>query len=148
MPECRRATFRRTLSWLSVVAGMATSLAACWTMPAMTRTGLVQDIVIGPSSLHLNVTVHRGDEVRWVNERDGIIQIIFLDSLEGRVNCQRGFGLLAIAETTTLKPQESVSVSFAEPGSWPYTVRLDQPPPTGWFNAPGRVLVEDHADGG
>jgi plastocyanin len=148
MPDGARATFRRILSWLSVVTGMVMCLAACSTMPTMTRTGSVEDIVIGPSSLHLNVTVHKGDEVRWINERDGIIQIIFLDSLEGRVNCQRGFGLLDIAETTTLKPQESVSVCFAEPGSWPYTVRLDQPAPTGWFNAPGRVLVENYADGG
>lgn len=146
--EAIRNMVIRMLRWLIVVAGMAMSLAACSTVPTMTRTGSVQDIVIGPSSLHLNVTVHKGDEVRWVNERDGIIQIIFLDSLEGQVNCKRGFGLPDITDTTTLKPQESVSLCFAEPGSWPYTVRLNRPAPTGWVNVPGRIMVEDLVDGG
>ena len=148
MPDGPSTTFIRMLNWLIVVTGMVMCLAACSTMPVMTRTESVQDIVIGPSSLHLNVTVHKGDEVRWVNERDGTIQIIFLDSLEGQVNCKRGFGLLDIVNATALKPQESVSLCFAEPGSWRYTVRLDRAVPTGWLNAPGRIMVEDHADAG
>ena len=148
MPDRPRATFIWMLSWLIVLTGMVMSLAVCSTIPAMTRTGSVQDIVIAPSSLHLNVTVHKGDEIRWVNERDGTVQIIFLDSLEGQVNCQRGFGLLDIVNATALKPQKSASLCFAEPGSWRYTVRLDRAVPTGWLNAPGRIMVEDHADGG
>jgi hypothetical protein len=129
---------------LIVVTGMAMFLTFCSTMPIMTRTGSVQEIVIGTSPLHLNVTVRKDDEIRWVNERDGTIQIIFLDSLEGKVNCQRGFGLLKIVNATTLKPQKSVSLCFAEPGSWRYTVRLDRAVPTGWLNAPGRIVVEGH----
>ena len=147
MPQWSSATFIRMLSWSIVVTGMAISLAACSTMPVMTRTGSVQEIVIGLSSLHLNVAVHKDDEVRWVNERDGAIEIIFLDPLEGKVNCKRGFGLLDIVNATTLKPQKSVSLCFAEPGSWRYTVRLDRAVPTGWLNAPGRIVVEGHADG-
>ena len=126
---------------------MAMSLACCSVMPVMTRTGSVQELVMGTSPLHLNVTIHKDDEIRWVNERDGTIQIIFLDSLEGKVNCQRGFGLLDIVNATTLKPQKSASLCFAEPGSWRDTARLDRAVPTGWLNAPGHIVVEGHVDG-
>jgi len=124
------------------------SLVACAGMPVRTQTGVVQDVVIGKSTLYLDVTVREDDEIRWVNERDGAIQIIFLDSLEGKVNCKRGFGLVDVANVTTLKPQDSVSLCFSEPGSLRYTVRLDRAMPTGWLNALGRLVVERNTDAG
>jgi len=124
------------------------SLVACAGMPVSTQTGVVQDVVIGKSTLRLDVTVRQDDEIRWVNERDGAIQIVFLDSLEGKVNCKRGFGLIDVSKVTTLKPQESVSLCFSEPGSFRYTVRLDRAMPTGWLNALGRLVVERNTDAG
>jgi hypothetical protein len=126
--------------------GIAMSIVACSSMPPKTQTGAVQEVAIGKSTLHLDVTVHEDDEIRWINERDGTVQIIFLDSLEGKLNCKRGFGLVDVANATTLKPRESVSLCFSEPASLRYTVRLDRAMPTGWLNATGRVVVERNTD--
>jgi hypothetical protein len=126
--------------------GIAMSVVACSSMPAATQTGVVQEVLIGKSTPRLDITIHEDDEIRWVNERDGSIQIVFLDSLEGKVNCKRGFGLLDLANATTLKPLESVSLCFSEPASLRYTVRLDRALPTGWLNATGRVVVERNMD--
>jgi hypothetical protein len=126
--------------------GMAVSLITCSGMPVSTHTGVVQKIVIEPSSFDLNTTIHKNDEVQWVNNRQGPIQIVFLDSLEGKVNCKRGFGLLDLVNATTLKPQDSVSLCFAEAGVLRYTVHLDRAMPTGWLNVPGRISVESASE--
>ena len=128
------------------VIGIAMLIVACSSMPTMTQTGAVREVAIGKSTLHLDVTVHEDDEIRWINERDGSVQIVFLDSLEGKVNCKRGFGLVDVTNATTQKPRKSVSLCFAEPASFRYTVRLDRAMPTGWLNATGHIVVERNAD--
>lgn len=129
-----------TRSILLTIAIIAPTIA-CSSMPVTTRTGVVRDIIIGESSLHLHVMVQRGDEVRWVNQRHGAIQIVFLDSIEDKVSCQRGFGLLDVTNATTLEPQDSVSLCFSEAGPLRYTVRLDRTSPTGELNVPASVNV-------
>jgi hypothetical protein len=126
--------------------GTALFIVACSTMPVTTQLGSVEDVVIGRSTLGLNVTVRTDEEIRWINERDGAIQIVFLDSLEGKVNCKRGFGLMNVVNAAMLKSQESVSLCFSEPGSLRYTVRLDRAMSTGWLNIIGRVVVERKTD--
>lgn len=132
---------------LAVTFGVGLSLLACSGMPASTHTGAVQNIVIGPSSFDLNTTVHKDGEVQWINDRKGRIQIIFLDSLEGKVTCKRGFGLWNVVNEATVKPTESVSLCFGQTGSLRYTVRLDQAMSTGWLNAPGRITIQSPKDG-
>jgi hypothetical protein len=115
---------------------------SCSGLPDSTRTGSVKTIVIEESLPDAQVSVQRGDEVRWVNQRDGSVEITFLDPLEGKVNCRRGFGLLDIINATTLKPQKSVSLCFSEPGSLRYTLRLDRALPTGQLHIPGTIAVQ------
>lgn len=118
------------------------SFVSCSGMPDSTRTGSVKTIAIAESLPDTHVSVQRGDEVRWVNERHGPIEITFLDPLEGKVNCRRGFGLLDIINATTLKSQESVSLCFSEPGPLRYTLRLDRALPTGQLHILGTIAVQ------
>lgn len=130
--------YRMTL----MIVGMACLLAACGQLPRTSRSGKVHEIIIGESSPIRNVTVQMSDEVRWLNQRNGSVQIVFLDSLEGKVNCRRGFGLSDVVNATSLSSHDSASLCFSQAGLLRYTVRLDKALQTGEMNFVGLVTVE------
>jgi plastocyanin len=125
-----------------VIVGMACLLAACSQLPRTSRSGKVHEIIIGESFPLRNVTVQMGDEVRWLNQRNGSVQIVFLDSLEGRINCRRGFGFSDVVNATSLPSHHSASLCFSQFGLLRYTVRLDRALQTGQMNFVGLVTVE------
>lgn len=129
---------------LLAVAGIL--VASCSGMPVSTRTGVVKTIVIEESQPEPHIWVHKGDEVRWLNQRQGTIGITFLDSLEGKVNCQRGFGLLDVINAIQVKAQDSVSLCFSELGPLHYTLRLDHFLPTGQLHIRGTITVQESFD--
>ncbi len=130
--------YRLTLS----IVGMACLLVACSQLPRTSRSGKVHETIIGESFPLRNVTVQMGDEVRWLNQRNGSVQIVFLDSLEGKINCRRGFGLSDVVNATSLPPHHSASLCFSQAGLLRYTVRLDKALQTGEMNLVGLVTVE------
>jgi plastocyanin len=117
-------------------------LAACSSLPRATQTGTVHEVVIARSLSPAEATVGAGDEVRWVNQRPGEVQLVFLDSIEGQVACQRGFGLMGVANAATLSSDRSVSLCFSEPGVVRYIVRMDRTLPTGGLHIRGKILIE------
>src|SRR6476620_796686 len=71
-------------------------LAGCQTiggesLPTLTRTGEVKDIVIRETADPASVTVNPGDEVRWVNKRQDNVKVIFLNPMTENLSCQRNF---------------------------------------------------------
>ena len=61
-------------------------LAGCQTiggesMPTLTRTGEVKDVVIRETAEPASVTVNPGDEVRWINKRQDNVKVIFLNPM-------------------------------------------------------------------
>src|SRR5512145_3022247 len=72
-------------------------LAGCQTiggesMPTLTRTGEVKDVIISEAVEPTSVTVNPGDEIRWINKRRGTVEVIFLNPMTENLACQRNFG--------------------------------------------------------
>lgn len=122
-----------------VLPVMSLFVAACSSMPTGTQTGTVQEIIIGEQLAPAEVTAHPGDEIRWINRSGGLVQILFLDSIEDRIACQRGFGFSAVA--ARLPPNASASLCFLDPGVVRYTVRIEPLPSGSGINLRGIIHV-------
>ena len=132
-----------------IILGSALLIAGCQTiggesMPTLTRTGEVKDIIIvAPTS----VTANPGDEIRWINKRQGAVRIIFLNPVTENLTCQRnfggpmGFGTKRNEYAAKLGSNESASVCFRDPGEVKYVVRAASNDPIGEQNIAGSILV-------
>jgi plastocyanin len=121
--------------------------------PQSSLTGELFDVKIGESLSPQAVTVKRGDEVRWINTTSGPVDISFVKSLDGVVSCQRGFvstgwGYLFGASEVeflviaTVHSNDSASLCFSTPGTYPYTVRIDKAPTDKATRITGTVTIE------
>jgi plastocyanin len=114
-------------------------------MPTVTRTGMVKDIVIRESVSPTTLTVNPGDEIRWINKRQGGARVVFLDPVTEQLSCQRNFGGIMGADrnqyTASLGSNDSASLCFRNAGEVKYVVRADSTDPTGEVNIPGSITV-------
>ena len=103
-------------------------LAACSGLPAATKTGTVQDIVITEDRVSPeDLIVTAGDEVRWVNHRVGPAWIYFQPDDLDEIACSRGFALFwAHEESAKIEPGQSVSICFGKEDEISYTVQTEQ----------------------
>ena len=136
-----------------IIIALAISLSACQNMglgggngtPTVTRTGEVKDIVIQDNVSPAIVTANPGDEIRWINKRQGDARVVFLLPVEGQLSCQRGFGGLMNANknqyTAKLNSNETASVCFKFPSEIKYVVRADSNLPSGEINIPGTINI-------
>lgn len=136
-----------------IIIALAMSLSACQSMglgggdgmPTITRTGEVKDIVIRENVEPVTVTANPGDEIRWINKRQGDARVIFLMPVEGQLTCQRGFGGLMSANknqyTAKLGANDTASVCFKSPTEIKYVVRADSNLPSGEENIAGTINV-------
>ena len=136
-----------------IMMAMAMFLSACQSMglggghgvASVTRTGEVKDIIIRDNVLPATVTANPGDEIRWINKRQGDARVIFLLPVEGQLSCQRGFGGLMSGNknqyTAMLSVNETASVCFKNPSEIKYVVRAESNLPTGEVNIPGTINV-------
>lgn len=114
-------------------------------LPTMTRTGDVKDVIIQQELTPSTLTVKPGDEIRWVNKRQGAADVVFMDPVMDRLTCERNFGrLMKRADrqhyTARLNTQESASVCFGGPGEIQYEVRSESPA-EGGLTLPGTIQV-------
>ena len=116
-------------------------------MPTLTRTGEVKDVIVRDGVDPIAVTVNPGDEVRWINKRQGTVRVIFLNPMTENLNCQRnfggvlGFGTKRNEYSAKLKPNETASVCFRDPGEVKYVVRADSGDPIGEQNLAGTITI-------
>ena len=54
-------------------------MGGCESMPTVTRTGEVKDIILGENLSVADIVVNTGDEIRWINKRTVPIRIVLLD---------------------------------------------------------------------
>lgn len=115
----------------------------CESLPTVTRTGQVKDIIIGEKLSSAELVVSPGDEVRWINKRTAPVRVVFLDPVpDSRVSCKDNFGGWNTPnDTAKLGTNETASVCFRDPGYVRYTVRMKSAAPAGEINAPGVVKV-------
>jgi plastocyanin len=115
-------------------------------MPTITRTGAVKDIIIREDISPATLTVNPGDEIRWINKRQGSARVVFLDPVMDTLSCQRNFGSWMGANrqqyTATLSTNDTASVCFRSGGQIKYVVRADSATvPSGELNIPGTISV-------
>jgi len=137
----------------SIMIVLAMALSACQSMglgggggtPTVTRTGEVKDILIEDNVSPEIVTANPGDEIRWINKRQGDARVIFLLPVEGQLSCQRGFGGLMSGNknqyTAKLDSNETASVCFKFPLEIKYVVRAESNLPSGEINIPGTINI-------
>ena len=71
-------------------------MAGCSTgkdLAQSTRTGKIYDVRLGESVEPRELTVRVGDEVRWINARNAPVRIVFVDTLQDQVVCEKDFKL-------------------------------------------------------
>src|SRR5690242_20658723 len=127
-------------------------LAGCETMggesmPTLTRTGEVKNVVIRDVVEPRSVNVNPGDEVRWINKRQGSVQVIFLSPITENLACQNNFGGTMGVGTkrneysAKLGPNKTASVCFREPGEAKYVVRAESNDSAGEQNTAGTISI-------
>jgi plastocyanin len=120
-------------------------------MPTVTRTGEVKDVVILEGVSPATLSANPGDEIRWINKRQGDVRIIFLTPVMEQLTCERNFGGIAPAErnqyTAKLGSNDTASVCFRTPAELKYVVRAESSDPSGEQNLPGTITIhsEDQA---
>jgi plastocyanin len=124
-------------------AGLVLLVCGCQSLPPVTRTGEVKDIVIGEKLSAGELTVSPGDEVRWINKRTAPIRVVLLDPVtDKQLSCKHNFGgWMTRSDTATLDTNETASACFRDPGYIRYTVRMQSAMPSGEINVPGVVKV-------
>lgn len=117
-------------------------------LPTMTRTGQVTDVVILEDAPPATVTVNPGDEIRWVNKRQGVAQVVFMDPVMDRLSCERNFDSSMKQPdrqryTANLNTNDSASVCFSRSGQVKYVIRAtSQNVPSGETSeVPGLIQV-------
>jgi plastocyanin len=104
--------------------------------PESTLTGKIVEVKIGEALTPTEITAKQGDELRWVNTTGDPVNISFVEPLDGRVSCQKGFvaagwgylfrGIAPQPEflvVATVHGNEHASLCFSTPGTYAYTVR-------------------------
>ena len=123
-------------------------------MPTLTRTGQVRDVVIRDVVEPTSVTVNPGDEVRWINKRQGTVRVVFLNPITENLTCQRnfggplGFGTKRNEYSAKLGSNKTASLCFRDSGEVKYVVRAESASdPSGEQNIAGNISIgsEDQA---
>ena len=118
-------------------------LLGCQSLPTVTRTGDVKDVIIGDTLASGDIAVNPGDEVRWVNKRGAPVRVILIDPVsDQQVSCKNNFGgWMTSNDTAKLATNESASICFRDAGTFRYTVRMESARTAGELNVPGVVKV-------
>jgi plastocyanin len=124
-------------------AGLVALAWGCQSMPPVTRTGEVKDIIIGEKLSSAELIVSPGDEVRWINKRTAPVRVVFLDPItDKQFSCKNNFGgLMTRSDTASLDTNDTASACFRDPGYVRYTVRMESATPSGELNIPEVVKV-------
>jgi plastocyanin len=122
--------------WLGVLVTMG--CASHPPFPESSLSGRIVEVTIGESLTPQEIAAKRGDEIRWINSRGGSVDISFVEPLDSRVSCQRGFvsagwgylfrGIASQPEflvVATVRGHESASLCFSTPGTYAYTIRTE-----------------------
>lgn len=132
---------RVSIAAASVV--MIALLAAACSYPPTTRTGAVHDIRVVEGPEPADLVVDPSDEVRWVNGRTLPIRVDLVGIKSDGLSCERGFSNIfgMLAESATIKPNESASACFTKSGVVKYNLRMESALPGGKVISSGIVRI-------
>lgn len=139
----------------SLLAFALISLAACSHSPtatktrsemdAGTKTGMVKNIVINDTITPDALTVHAGDEVRWINQRQDSVTVTIDGPVDHNVSCRNGFSKamgMGVDNSTTLSSNETAGLCFSRVGIVKYSVRPSSDTKTSMADTHGSITVQ------
>ena len=112
-------------SALIIVTGCQHSLVHD-SMPTITRTGEVKDVVIQDTVSPTSIMARPGDEIRWINKRQTDIQVTVVAPGRQQLTCQRNFREMSGADldqyTANVERNDTAGVCFQDPAELKYIV--------------------------
>lgn len=139
--------------WLGVLVTMG--CASHPPFPASSLTGRIVEVKIGESLTPKEITAKQGDEVRWVNTTSDSVDISFVEALDNRVSCQKGFvsagwGYLFLGESlqseflvvATVHGNQYASLCFSASGTYAYTMKRETTETSKAAGITGTVTIE------
>ena len=148
-----------------LAGGLTVLLAACSWNPVApsprsdlartTRTGQIHDVKIGDTISPKEVHVKPGDEIRWINMRNGNVRVVFIEPLRDRVACADNFpgssdkfaSPYAREFETKLSANQVASLCISQPGTYTYTTRMESTSPGGEIAETAMVMVDQPESG-
>ncbi|MFO0775414.1 MAG: hypothetical protein U0172_12190 [Nitrospiraceae bacterium] len=133
----------RRVGYLTIIGALAVSVMGCAGTPRTSRTAVIQDVNIGESLAPTEIVVQTGDEIRWVNVRKQEVSIEIPNLKSGDLACERGFSgwMGGVREDVELEPNQTASLCFKKPGSFPYNVRAETAVSGGKKILPGTIRI-------
>jgi hypothetical protein len=129
-------------AYLIVVAMQFMYMIGCQSMPLVTRTGDMKEVLVKDNLSPAELSVNAGDEVRWTNKHIAPIQIVFFEPVHNKISCRNNFsGFFTGGIEATLGPNESASLCFRESTYAQYVVRMKSALPGGEVNISGAIRV-------
>jgi len=118
-------------------------------MPTITRTGEVKDIFIKHTVSPATVAANPGDEIRWINKREGDVEVTFLTPMMDRLTCQRNFGATMGEDrnqySAKIEANDTAGVCFRDPIRLTYVVKAESSDPSGEEILPGSIIIDSTA---
>jgi plastocyanin len=126
---------RISVRFLWLLAFVTMGCASHPPFPDSSLTGKIIEVTVGESLSPKGVTAKPGDEVRWVNTTNSAVDISFVEPLDDRVSCQKGFvsagwgylfsaglGKAESLVVATVHSNKYASLCFSAPGTYAYTM--------------------------
>jgi plastocyanin len=127
-------------SALIIVTGCQHSLVHD-SMPTITRTGEVKDVVIQDTISPTSIMARPGDEIRWINKRQTDIQVTVVAPGRQQLICQRNFRQMSGGDldqyAANVERNDTAGVCFRDPAELMYFVSG----PSGEPNFRGTVMI-------
>ncbi|MBS0170698.1 MAG: hypothetical protein JSR62_10125 [Nitrospira sp.] len=112
---------------------------------AGTKTGMVKNIVINDTISPDRLTVHAGDEIRWINQRQDPVTVTIDQAVDHAVSCRNGFSKamgMGFDNSTKLASNETAGLCFTRIGTVNYSVNTSSDAKTHLANSHGSVTVQ------
>jgi plastocyanin len=146
---------RVSVQFVWLVALVTMGCASHPPFPESSRTGKIVEIQIGESLTPREIAAKQGDEVRWVNSTSVPVDISFMEPLDNRVSCQKGFvsagwgylfsggsGQPESLVVATVHSSKYASLCFSAPGTYTYTMKRETTEKHKRNGVAGTVTVE------
>ena len=115
------------------------------TMPTITRTGEVKDVVIQDTVSPTSIMARPGDEIRWINKRDADVQVTVISPVNDQLACQRNFSGRQERDrnqyTAKVERNDTAAVCFRDPTELNYVVRTESGDPNGAHSILGTIRI-------
>ena len=91
-----------------------------------------------------------GDEIRWINKRQGDVEVIVISPLREQLTCQRNFRGMMGADrnqyTANVERNDTAAICFRDPTELKYVVRTESSDPRGKDSFPGTIKIAPEED--